>query len=148
MRFAARFLAVFGVAVSDRSAGRRRRTPRRCASPTAPSAAPCRRSWVAQEGGYFKREGLDTELLYIGGGSLLIQSMLSGDVPFAYGPSVPVINASLRGSDLGSDRQHRQCFGVFDHVAAGDQAAGAAQRQKSRRDPPRRLDRLGVGRGA
>lgn len=56
--------------------------------------------WVAQEAGYFKREGLDVELLYIGGGSLLIQSMLSGDVPFAYGPSVPVINASLRGSDL------------------------------------------------
>jgi ABC-type nitrate/sulfonate/bicarbonate transport system substrate-binding protein len=26
--------------------------------------------------------------------------MLSGDVPIAYGPSVPVINASLRGSDL------------------------------------------------
>jgi ABC-type nitrate/sulfonate/bicarbonate transport system substrate-binding protein len=56
--------------------------------------------WIAHEGGYFKREGLDTELLYIGGGSLLIQSMLGGDVPFAYGPSVPVINASLRGSDL------------------------------------------------
>ena len=56
--------------------------------------------WVAQEGGYFKREGLETELLYIGGGSLLIQSMLSGEVPFAYGPSVPVINASLHGSDL------------------------------------------------
>ena len=35
------------------------------------------------------------ELLYIGGGSLLIQSMASGDVPFAYGPSVPVINAAL-----------------------------------------------------
>jgi NitT/TauT family transport system substrate-binding protein len=56
--------------------------------------------WVAQESGYFKREGLDTELLYIGGGSLLIQAMLSGDAPFAYGPSVPVINATLRGSDL------------------------------------------------
>jgi NitT/TauT family transport system substrate-binding protein len=56
--------------------------------------------WVAQEGGYFKREGLDVELLYIGGGSLLIQSMVSGDVPFAYGPSVPVINASLRGAGL------------------------------------------------
>ena len=56
--------------------------------------------WVAQEGGYFKREGLDAELLYIGGGSLLIQSMISGDVPFAYGPSVPVINASLRGANL------------------------------------------------
>jgi ABC-type nitrate/sulfonate/bicarbonate transport system substrate-binding protein len=56
--------------------------------------------WVAQEGGEFKREGLDTELLYIGGGSLLIQAMLSGEVPFSYGPSVPVINASLRGADL------------------------------------------------
>ncbi len=56
--------------------------------------------WLAKEGGYFKREGLDVELLYIRGGSLLIQSMLSGDVPFAYGPSVPVINASLRGADL------------------------------------------------
>lgn len=56
--------------------------------------------WVAQEAGYFKREGLDVELLYVGGGSLLIQSMISGDVPFAYGPSVPVINASLRGADL------------------------------------------------
>ena len=56
--------------------------------------------WVAQEGGYFKREGLDVELLYIGGGSLLIHSMISGDVPFAYGPSVPVINASLRGAGL------------------------------------------------
>lgn len=79
--------------------------------PRALNAAPMRISysaisgamaslWVAQEGDYFKREGLDTELLYIGGGSLLIQSMLSGDVPLAYGPSVPVINASLRGSDL------------------------------------------------
>ena len=56
--------------------------------------------WVAQEAGYFKRDALDTELLYIGGGSLLIQSMLSGDVPVAYGPSVPVINAALRGADL------------------------------------------------
>jgi ABC-type nitrate/sulfonate/bicarbonate transport system substrate-binding protein len=56
--------------------------------------------WVAQEGGDFRREGLETELLYIGGGSLLIQSLLGGDVQFAYGPSVPVVNAALRGSDL------------------------------------------------
>jgi len=43
---------------------------------------------------------LDVELLYIGGGSLLIQSILGGDVQFAYGPSVPVVNAAFRGSDL------------------------------------------------
>jgi NitT/TauT family transport system substrate-binding protein len=56
--------------------------------------------WVAREGEFFRREGLDVELLYIGGGSLLIQSVLGGDVQFAYGPSVPVVNAALRGSDL------------------------------------------------
>jgi NitT/TauT family transport system substrate-binding protein len=56
--------------------------------------------WTAHEGGYFRREGLDVEMLYIGGGSLLIQSMLGGNIQFAYGPSVPVVNAALRGSDL------------------------------------------------
>jgi NitT/TauT family transport system substrate-binding protein len=56
--------------------------------------------WTTQEGAYFRREGLDVELPYIGGGTLLIQSMLGGDVQFAYGPSVPVVNAALRGSDL------------------------------------------------
>jgi NitT/TauT family transport system substrate-binding protein len=56
--------------------------------------------WTTQEGGYFRREGLDVELPYIGGGTLLIQAMLSGDVQYAYGPSVPVVNAALRGSDL------------------------------------------------
>jgi len=56
--------------------------------------------WVAQDAEYFRREALETQLLYIGGGSLLIQSMLGGDVQFAFGPSVPVVNASLRGADL------------------------------------------------
>src|SRR5215470_17878424 len=56
--------------------------------------------WTTQEGGYFRREGLDIELPYIGGGALLIQSMIGGDVQFAYGPSVPVVNSALRGSDL------------------------------------------------
>jgi NitT/TauT family transport system substrate-binding protein len=56
--------------------------------------------WTTQEGGYLRREGLDVELPYIGGGTLLIQAMLGGDVQYAYGPSVPVVNAALRGSDL------------------------------------------------
>src|SRR5689334_25357918 len=32
--------------------------------------------WTTQEGGYLRREGLDVELPYIGGGTLLIQAML------------------------------------------------------------------------
>ncbi len=56
--------------------------------------------WVTQESEFFKGEGLEVELLYIPGGSVLIQAMLGGDVQFSFGPSIPVINASLRGSDL------------------------------------------------
>jgi NitT/TauT family transport system substrate-binding protein len=56
--------------------------------------------WTAQEGGYFRREGLEAEILYIPGGSLVVQAMIGGDLQFAFGPSVPVINAALRGADL------------------------------------------------
>lgn len=56
--------------------------------------------WVTQEADLFKREGLDVEVLYIPGGSLVIQAMLAGDLQFAFGPSVPVIHATLRGLDL------------------------------------------------
>ena len=103
--------------------------------------------WVAQEGGYFKREGLDTELLYIGGGSLLIQSMLSGDVPFAYGPSVPVINASLRGSDLVliGNTGNSLVFSIMSRPEIKQPAK--SQGQKSRCNAARRFDGLGVGRG-
>jgi ABC-type nitrate/sulfonate/bicarbonate transport system substrate-binding protein len=47
--------------------------------------------WVAQEGGYFKREGLDVELLYIGGGSLpRSEALITGtEGPYANGTSPP-----------------------------------------------------------
>lgn len=56
--------------------------------------------WVAQEGGYFKGEGLDVELLYIGGGSLLIQSMLSGDaIPYVRPEGVEEILKKIPGKE-------------------------------------------------
>ena len=100
--------------------------------------------WVAQEGGYFKREGLDVELLYIGGGSLLIQSMISGDVPFAYGPSVPVINASLRGADLVLIGNTGNSL-VFSLITRPEIKQPANLKDKKVGcDPPRRLYRLGA----
>jgi ABC-type nitrate/sulfonate/bicarbonate transport system substrate-binding protein len=104
--------------------------------------------WVAQEAGYFKREALDTELLYIGGGSLLIQSMLSGEVPFAYGPSVPVINAALRGADLVliANTGNALVFSIMSRPEIKQPAN--LKGKKIRRDPSRRLDGLGFGCGA
>jgi len=36
--------------------------------------------WIAKESGFFKRQGLDVDCLYIGGGSVVVQAMLGGEV--------------------------------------------------------------------
>src|SRR5713226_2092504 len=56
--------------------------------------------WVAQDKGLFKRQGLDTDLLYIGGGSVVVQAMLGGEVQFARASAPGIVQASLRGADL------------------------------------------------
>lgn len=56
--------------------------------------------WVAQDYGYFRRQGLDVQLLYIGGGSVVTQALIGGDVQFARLGASPVIQASLRGLSL------------------------------------------------
>ena len=37
--------------------------------------------WIAQDKGLFKRQSLDTDLLYIGGGSVVVQAMLGRKLP-------------------------------------------------------------------
>jgi NitT/TauT family transport system substrate-binding protein len=56
--------------------------------------------WMAQDEGLFKRHGLDVQLLYIGGGSVVTQALLGGDVQFVRLGANAVIQASLRGADL------------------------------------------------
>jgi NitT/TauT family transport system substrate-binding protein len=56
--------------------------------------------WVAQDKGLFKRQGLDTDLLYIGGGSVVVQAMLGGEVQFTRAAAPGIVQASLRGAEL------------------------------------------------
>lgn len=56
--------------------------------------------WIAQDKGLFKRQGLDTDLLYIGGGSVVVQAMLGGEVQFTRAAAPGIVQASLRGADL------------------------------------------------
>ena len=56
--------------------------------------------WVAQDLGIFKRHGVDVELLYIGGGSVVMQALLGGDVQFVRLGANAVIQASVRGANL------------------------------------------------
>jgi NitT/TauT family transport system substrate-binding protein len=56
--------------------------------------------WVAQDYGLFQRQGLQVQLLYIGGGSVVMQALLGGDVQFVRLGANAVIQASIRGANL------------------------------------------------
>jgi ABC-type nitrate/sulfonate/bicarbonate transport system substrate-binding protein len=56
--------------------------------------------WVAKDKGIFKRHGLDVDLLYIGGGAVVVQAMLGGEVQFTRASAPGVVSASLRGAEL------------------------------------------------
>ena len=56
--------------------------------------------WVAHDLGIFSRHGVDVQLLYIGGGSVVTQTLLSGDVQFVRLGANAVVQASLRGAEL------------------------------------------------
>jgi NitT/TauT family transport system substrate-binding protein len=56
--------------------------------------------WVAHDYGYFRRQELDVQLLYIGGGSVVTQALIGGDVQFVRLGANSVVQASLRGASL------------------------------------------------
>ena len=63
----------------------------------SPTAGPL---WIAYEAGFFKRNNLGVELLYIPGGSVIIQSIMSGDVKVANMAPPSAIGAWAKGADL------------------------------------------------
>ena len=55
--------------------------------------------WVAHEAGFFRKEGLSTELIFMRGGTSVVQAMIAGEIQFGYpGGTVP-ISGRLRGAD-------------------------------------------------
>jgi NitT/TauT family transport system substrate-binding protein len=55
--------------------------------------------WIAFEGGYFARQGLNPELIFIRGGPQTVAALVGGDVAFAQVYSQPLIAAKLGGAD-------------------------------------------------
>jgi len=56
--------------------------------------------WLAERAGTFTKHKLDVQLIYIPGGSLIIQTMLSGEVGIASQSPTSVISAWGNGADL------------------------------------------------
>jgi len=56
--------------------------------------------WVTQDAGLFRKNNLETELLYISGGSLSTAALVSGDVQIAFTGAANVVAANLTGADV------------------------------------------------
>ena len=56
--------------------------------------------WVAHEGGLFKKNGIQVELVYIPSGPMIIQSMLAKEIDVAQTAAPPVVAADLAGANI------------------------------------------------
>src|ERR1044071_9849740 len=53
--------------------------------------------WIAKEAGFYKKYGLDVELIFINGSTRGIQSLIAGDLVFAASGGTSAINGKLAG---------------------------------------------------
>ena len=56
--------------------------------------------WLAREAGHFNDNGIDAKLIYMEGGRLSIQSLLSGHTQFMAGDAVSALSAVAAGADI------------------------------------------------
>jgi NitT/TauT family transport system substrate-binding protein len=56
-------------------------------------------TWVAQDSGYFNREGVPVEQIYIRGGPQTFSALIGGDVHIVQVYSAPVLSARFTGAD-------------------------------------------------
>jgi NitT/TauT family transport system substrate-binding protein len=56
-------------------------------------------TWVAHDGGYFAREGVPAEVIYIRGGPQTMSALVSGEVPFVQIYGGALVAAGLTGVD-------------------------------------------------
>ena len=57
-------------------------------------------AWFAYEGGFFRKNGLDAQLIFVESGSRMVQTLISGDVVAAQAAGAPVIQSKLQGSGV------------------------------------------------
>ena len=56
--------------------------------------------WVAEEGKIFEKYDIDSRLVLIASGSLMVQAMLGGELPIAGAAGSAAVDASLGGADI------------------------------------------------
>lgn len=57
-------------------------------------------AWIAKEAGYFAAEGLDVELIRVGGSTRMVAAMLGGSAPIIQAGAIAALSANVAGADV------------------------------------------------
>ncbi len=57
-------------------------------------------AWIAKEAGYFLDEGLDVEMIRVGGSTRMVAAMLGGSAPIIQAGAAAAVAASAAGGDV------------------------------------------------
>src|SRR5688500_16357806 len=57
-------------------------------------------AWIAKEAGYFAKEGLDVELIRVGGSTRMVAAMLGGSAPIIQAGAAAAVAAAAAGGDV------------------------------------------------
>ncbi len=56
--------------------------------------------WLTHEDGHFRKHGLESNLIYIRGGSTAVQALLAGEIQFGHLSPAPMLTAWIQGADF------------------------------------------------
>src|SRR3972149_4175142 len=91
--------------------------------------------WFTKEGGFFEKHGISAELIRLQGSSLVVSTMLAGEIALSQGGAAAVVDSGLPGGDLTNDphpgahdRDHQQDEPDFAPDPAGNRKAMGTSR--------------------
>src|SRR5512135_1707014 len=56
--------------------------------------------WIAKDAGYFEKQGLDVDAIYVGASPIIVQAMLGGQAGVGAGGGTPLVTNILQGGDI------------------------------------------------
>ena len=100
--------------------------------------------WAAQDRGFFAKNGIDAQMVFIPGSPTLIASLNTGDVHFGFTGGTATLGAAVARTRCQDDRGVRRSGTERARDPTRDQDRRGSERQTHRRDQYRR-HRLDVG---
>ncbi len=93
--------------------------------------------WVADQKGFFKKNGLNAQVIAISASTIVIQALLTGEVDFIIAPSATLVTSRLAGADTIMVSTNLPLF--IDHIVSLCAASASIPKRKLRSSPQEKI---------